>query len=120
MFVRASVPFVAGVAAALAAVVAAAQAPTTQHAASAATFSAAHYGGGDGLSQKKAVVLKIASDVGGIASEYVWVDHTYPGSKTLLQALTPWMDGKRYDILTVETVTGQRIKLWFDITAMYK
>jgi hypothetical protein len=120
MFVRASGPFVASAAAALVAVVGAAQTPTPQHGANADSFNASHYGGGDGLSQRNAVVLKIASDVGGIASEYVWTNHTYPGAKPLQQALTPWISGKRYDILTVDTGKGQRIKLWFDITAMYK
>jgi hypothetical protein len=66
------------------------------------------------------VVLKIASDVGGIASEYVWVKHTYPGSEVLEQALTAWDNGKRFDVLTVKTARGHRITLWFDITAMYK
>jgi hypothetical protein len=120
MFVRASIPFVASVAVALAALVGVAQVPTTQHGPSADTFMASHYGGGDGLTKKNAVVLKIASDVGGIASEYAWVHHTYPGSEVLEQALTAWENGKRYDILTVKTAGGHCITLWFDITAMYK
>jgi hypothetical protein len=120
MFVRATAPFAASVTAALAAVIGVAQAPATQQGPAADNFTASQYGGGDGLSQKNAVVVKIASDAGGVASEYVWIHHTYPGAKPLRQALTPWIDGKRYDILTVKTPKGQRIKLWFDITAMYK
>jgi hypothetical protein len=83
-------------------------------------FNSANYSGGNGLSKATAVVLKIASDTGGIASEYVWVAHAYPGSKILEQALTTWDHGKRYDVLTVQTVDQATVKLWFDITLMYR
>ena len=66
------------------------------------------------------MVLKIASDTGGIASEYIWVAHAYPGSKVLEQALTTWDHGKRYDILTVQTDNQATVKIWFDISLMYK
>ena len=36
------------------------------------------------------------------------------------QALTAWENGKRYDILTIKTKSGESLELWFDITAMYK
>jgi len=80
----------------------------------------ANYAGGNGLSKANAVVLKIASDSAGIASEYVWVAHTYPGSKVVQQALSTWDHGKRYDILTVQNADQSTVALWFDITAMYK
>jgi hypothetical protein len=83
-------------------------------------FNSANYAGGNGLSKATAVVLKIASDSGGIASEYVWVAHAYPGSKVLEQALTTWDHGKRYDVLTVQTAAQATVKLWFDISLMYK
>jgi hypothetical protein len=84
------------------------------------SFSEADYSGGDGLSKAAAVVLKIASDAAGIASEYAWVAHTYPGSKVLTQALSTWDHGKRYDVLTVQTAEGSKVSLWFDISVMYK
>ena len=88
--------------------------------ASRSAFNPANYSGGNGLSKANAVVLKIASDSGGIASEYVWVTHTYPGSKVVEQALTTWDHGKRYDILTVQTADQATVALWFDISIMYK
>jgi hypothetical protein len=83
-------------------------------------FNPANYSGGNGLSKATAVVLKIASDSGGIASEYVWVAHAYPGSKVVEQALTTWDHGKRYDLLTVRTADQSTVELWFDISLMYK
>jgi hypothetical protein len=88
--------------------------------ASQSAFNPANYSEGDGLSKRHAVVLKIASDSGGIASEYVWVAHTYPGSKVVQQALTTWDHGKRYDILTVQTADQSKLELWFDISILYK
>jgi hypothetical protein len=108
-------------ASALALVIGAAQeASSTEPESQAASFDATQYGDGDGLSQESAVVLKRRSDVGGVASEYVWVRHAYPGSKVLEQALTAWDNGKRYDIFSVKTADGRHLSLWFDITAMYK
>jgi hypothetical protein len=83
-------------------------------------FNPTNYSGGDGLSKAKAVVLKIPSDSAGIASEYVWVAHTYPGSKVVQQALSTWDHGKRYDVLTLRTADQATVELWFDITLMYK
>jgi hypothetical protein len=85
-----------------------------------ADYEASYYAGGNGLSRKTAVVLKICSDVGGIGSEYAWVAHTYPGSKVTKQALMAWDDGRRFDVLTVETTNAVRLRIWFDITCMYK
>jgi hypothetical protein len=83
-------------------------------------FNPANYSGGNGLSKRNAVVLKIASDSGGIASEYVWVAHAYPGSKVVQQALTTWDHGKRYDVLTLQTADQAKVELWFDISIIYK
>lgn len=60
------------------------------------------------------------SEAAGVASEYAWVAHTYPGCKVLQQAVTTWQHGKRYDVLTVETADRAKIVVWFDITSMYK
>jgi hypothetical protein len=111
---------IAIVAAILSAVSNAADAPGAQHMAPRSAFKPANYSGGDGLSKAKAVVLNTSSENGGIASEYVWVAHTYPGSKVLEQALSAWDHGKRYDILTIQTADKTEVELWFDITLMYK
>jgi hypothetical protein len=84
------------------------------------TFNPANYSGGNGLSKPQAIVLLAPSEAAGVASEYLWVAHTYPGSKVLQQALTTWQHGKRYDVLTVETLDKAKVALWFDITSMYK
>jgi hypothetical protein len=94
--------------------------PSVQGATPRSSFNPANYSGGNGISKAAAVILKIASDTGGIASEYVWVAHAYPGSKVLEQALTTWDHGKRYDVLTVQIADQSTVKLWFDISLMYK
>jgi hypothetical protein len=83
-------------------------------------FDPANYAGGNGLTKANAIVLRISSDTGGIASEYAWVAHAYPGSKVVQQALTTWDHDKRYDVLTIETADHSSVDLWFDITLMYK
>jgi hypothetical protein len=98
----------------------AADSASAQGTPSQSAFNSANYSGGNGLSKRNAVVLKIASDSGGIASEYVWVAHTYPGSKVVEQALTTWDHGKRYDILTVQTADQAKLELWFEISILYK
>jgi hypothetical protein len=84
------------------------------------SYDAARYGGGNGRSQESAVVIKAASEAVGVGSEYAWIADAYPGAKVIDQALTAWENGKRYDILTVKTSGGERLTLWFDISAMYK
>jgi hypothetical protein len=68
------------------------------------------------MSQESAVVIK----TGGVSSEYAWISDVYPGARVVEQALTAWENGKRYDILTIKTKSGESLELWFDITAMYK
>jgi hypothetical protein len=83
-------------------------------------FNPANYSGGNGLSKQQAIVLLAPSEVAGVASEYAWVAHTYPGSKVLRQSLTTLQHGKQYDVLTVETADKANVVVWFDITSMYK
>ena len=83
-------------------------------------FDASLYSGGDGLSKESAIVLNSRSPFVGVPSEYEWIRHHYPGAKRLTQALTPWEDDKRYDILTVEKANGERITLWFEISSLYR
>jgi hypothetical protein len=90
------------------------------HNTSPSEFNPANYSGGNGLAKANAVVLGIADDAAGIASEYAWVKHHYPGSRVVQQALTTWDHDKRYDVLTVETSDHSRVELWFDISLMYK
>ena|ERR1700676_1546687 len=99
---------------------ASAEIPSAPPTSSAPAFNPANYSGGNGLSKRQAIVLLTPSEAAGVASEYVWVAHTYPGSKVLQQALTTWQHSKRYDVLTIETADKAEVVLWFDITSMYK
>ena len=83
-------------------------------------FASERYSGGNGLSKETAVVLGAKSSYSGVPSEYAWIRHHYPGSKPLLQSLTPWDNEKRYDIIEIATKDGDKVVLWFDISEMYK
>jgi hypothetical protein len=83
-------------------------------------FDPANYSNGNGLTRAKAIVLLSRSEAGGVASEASWVAHFYPRSKVVHQVLTTWDEGKRYDILTVETSAMHKIILWFDVTLIFK
>ena len=79
------------------------------------------YGGGNGLSRNTAVVLKIQNEARGVSSEYAWIGSRYPGAKPLNQLLTARDDdGKQYDVITIRTAAGDKIDIWFDISAMYQ
>ena len=80
-------------------------------------FDASLYSGGDGRTRETAVVVGTKSHRGGVASEYSWIRHHYPDAKHLHQALTRPIDGKRYDVLTIQPKDGGEVELWFDITA---
>lgn len=79
------------------------------------------YGGGNGLSESTAIIVKAQNEARGVASEYAWIASRYPGVKPLEQLLTATDDaGKTYDVITVQTSTGAKMVLWFDISAMYE
>ena len=99
----------------------AADKPTNGEGKQPSSFNSALYGGGDGLSKETAVLPKFDSPFKGVPSEYAWIRHHYPGSKPLTQALTARDEaGKRYDIITIQTKDGAEVKLWFDLSSMYK
>lgn len=52
----------------------------------------------------------------GVPLEYKVAAHLFPGWKRVSQSLVP-MQGKSFDVLELENVEGQRVKLYFDITA---
>ena len=83
------------------------------------SFDPARYGGGDGLSREKAVVILTTSHVGGVSSEYAWLREHYPDGKKLAQSVTKPIDAKRYDILQIEAADGRKLEIWFDITAFF-
>jgi hypothetical protein len=83
------------------------------------TYDASKYAGGDGLTREHAVVILTTSEMAGVRSEYTWMREHYPGAKRTMQAVTVPQDGKRFDVLTIETVDGRSFDLWFDITAFW-
>lgn len=58
----------------------------------------------------------LASSQEGVPLEYKVAAHLFPGWKRVSQALVP-MQGRSFDVLELENVEGQRVKLYFDITA---
>jgi hypothetical protein len=88
---------------------------------SAAQSVATPYAGGNGLSREAAVIITSAGDATGVHSEYAWIARHYPGSKSLGQALTKSDDqGRYFDRISIRTVAGEELDLWFDVTGMFK
>jgi hypothetical protein len=70
----------------------------------------------DGTSIERAVVLKSDSgSMGGVASESTWLRENYPGWRRTRQALMR-RDGRRYDRIDLESPTGEKTSVYFDIT----
>jgi len=77
------------------------------------------YGGGDGTSMERAIVILGARNSAvGIRAEYNWLQAKYPGYKRKSQALLS-NSGKSYDLLEVELPDGRVAKFYFDITAFF-
>jgi hypothetical protein len=84
-----------------------------------AKYDPSRYSGGDGLTRDTAIVVETASDLRGIALEYVWLREHYPGARRLRKPLTRQIKGRRYHIVKIQTPTGETLDLWFDITSFY-
>jgi|SRR6266849_2754037 len=84
------------------------------------TFNPALYASGDGLTPETAVILKSRSLSSGVSSEYTWIQHHYPSAKPIQQYLTPWENGKRFDIIVIRPAETKEVWLWFDISEMYR
>ena len=77
------------------------------------------YGGGDGSSCEKAVIVQGAKgEMDGVGSEYAWLKQHYPGSKSQGQSLTE-CQGKPADKLHVLTADGKEIEVYFDISQYF-
>lgn len=76
------------------------------------------YGGGDGASAARAVVITGASgDFDGVQAEYDWLAAHYPGYQMLGQGLLE-IHGKPHDLLTFRH-QGKEHQVYFDISAFY-
>jgi hypothetical protein len=70
----------------------------------------------DGTSIERAVVIKSeAGSAGAVASEGAWLRENYPGWRRTRQALMR-RDGRRYDRIDLESPTGDKTSVYFDIT----
>jgi len=76
------------------------------------------YAGGDGSSLVQAVVIKGATESSGVHAEYVWIAQRYPGYRRGTQSLRA-SDGKEYDVLEFTTASGERKRVYFDITDFF-
>jgi len=84
------------------------------------TFNPALYASGYGLTPETAVILKSRSLSAGVSSEYRWIQYRYPSAKPIQQYLTPWENGRRFDIIVIRPVDTKEVWLWFDISEMYR
>jgi hypothetical protein len=70
----------------------------------------------DGRSLQTAVVIRSDSgSAGGVASEGAWLRQHYPGWQRVRQALMR-RDERRYDRIDLESPSGERVSVYFDIT----
>lgn len=73
----------------------------------------------EGRSVETAVVIRSDSgSLGGIGSEGDWLREHYPGWRRTRQALLS-RNSRRYDRIDLESPTGERVSIYFDITAAF-
>jgi hypothetical protein len=73
----------------------------------------------DGTSVERAVILKSdAGSSGGVAGEAAWLREHYPGWRRTRQALMS-RNGRRYDRIDVESPTGEKASIYFDVTEAF-
>jgi hypothetical protein len=72
----------------------------------------------DGSSYANAVVIREKSETVGVSAEYKWLGQRYPGYKNNGQALQN-VNGKPYDVITIETADGVEKKVYFDISNFF-
>ena len=72
----------------------------------------------DGLSIESAIVIQAANTQDGIAQEYAHIRRVYPGWRRTRQALLS-RNGRRYDMLTIASPSGETRDIYFDIDAFF-
>lgn len=72
----------------------------------------------DGKSMATAIVIEADKEFDGILKEYAWLQEHYPGHESDVQSLTFGGD-KVYDIISITTADGEKLDIYFDITAFY-
>ena len=71
----------------------------------------------DGTSMENAVVIDERSHSKGAKAEYKWIDKHYPGYK-LKRTSFLYKETQSYDIVYIETKTGESKTIYFDITKL--
>ena len=76
------------------------------------------FAGGDGSSVEQAVIVNGATEQTGVDAEYAWIAQRYPGYRKDSQTLRG-ADGKHYDVLEFTTSSGEKKRVYFDITDFF-
>ena len=74
------------------------------------------YSDGDGLTCETRVIVRAATEPGGIAAESNWLFVKYPGHKIESQALGQCGEAVA-DIVTITTADGRSLKIHFDVSS---
>lgn len=72
----------------------------------------------DGSSYEKAIIINKNNEIAGIAEEYKWIANHYQGASNQGQG-TMHRNGRAYDIINIQTKTGEKKQVFFDITSFY-
>jgi hypothetical protein len=72
----------------------------------------------DGTSVAHAIPINAPNEKSGVAAEYHWIGEHFPGYKRAGQALLH-DNGRYYDAIDITTTTGERKKIFFDITGFF-
>ena len=77
------------------------------------------FGGGDGSSQDRAVViLDATNETEGVRAEHVWQAHVHPRWRWSGEQATFRRDGRLFDLIRLRGPDGPH-DLWFDITSFF-
>lgn len=78
------------------------------------------YEGGDGSTQKKAIVIKGATNsFEGIQAERAWIKGNHPTWRKVRQALVSTKKRKHYDKISYEDAKRKVHIIWYDITHFF-
>jgi hypothetical protein len=72
----------------------------------------------DGTSVAHAIPINEPNEKAGVAAEYHWIGEHFPGYKRAGQALLN-ENGRYYDAIDITTTSGERKKIYFDITGFF-
>lgn len=72
-----------------------------------------------GTSFENPIVIRVTTERAGIDEEYRWLSNNYPGY-SMIRRKQVTHNGKRFDIITIRTRSGQSRDVYFDSTAFAK